>query len=812
MDDDVIRILVSTDNHLGFQDKSPTRYADSFAAFEEVLQTANSQHSDFVLLAGDLFHENKPSRRTVYNTLDILRKHCTGSSPVYMEIMNKQEEIFKQNSLKRVNYEDPYQSICMPIFAIHGNHDDPSRDGIGDPLSALDFFSAANLVNYIGKHEQVEDIEITPILIRKGKTTIAIYPLGAIRDERLNRMWTNKKVKFLKPSADSGLGVVINIFVLHQNRDYGRGRKNCVHETMIPEWMDVVIWGNEHECVPSMVESLAGTFRIYQPGSSVATSLSEGESSRYPKHMGLLEINLEKFRLRPIAYKQVRPFVYGDLALSSVEGLDARSAKLEETVLEVVTARVKQLIREARSLITAEMMHPEGENDRLFSIKEPRKVIVRLRVDYSGFPMNCLNLQRFGTKFIDEVANPSDIVLFARKKLEALKGGATAGASGHSTAFQSEFTAWLEGDKEAVNKIKVEDLVCDALTNQQKQLGLLAPEHLSLALEEFVIRKVPSAINDVVEETLETTQKLLRKDPAAKNKDDIQAVALRVKESRSSSARGSGGSPAARGSASTSSDTNLSPPAVQPRSRGGTTSKANNVTSAKATKSTRKRPDPEEDEEDDDEYDEFHEETKAPAKRGRANASKGKAAVPPAKKSKTAVTSARPSRASARTTKTPVYVDPDDDIDEMSLESGDESDAFDDIKEAEDDDEEELLDSSEEEDTRGRGKGKRKPTASVKKKAPATSTARAAPKSTSRATAARGKGKAPAPVIEDISDDSCSELPPTPAVTGGRGSKRQTPSNSKQQTLLNFAPAPGSTTSSSRSVRKKNTSSAMDDW
>ena len=68
-----------------------------------------------------------------------------------------------------------------------GNHDDPSRDGIGDPLSALDFFSAANLVNYIGKHEQVEDIEITPILIRKGKTTIAIYPLGAIRDERLVR-------------------------------------------------------------------------------------------------------------------------------------------------------------------------------------------------------------------------------------------------------------------------------------------------------------------------------------------------------------------------------------------------------------------------------------------------------------------------------------------------------------------------------------------------------------------------------------------------------------------------------------------------
>lgn len=88
--------------------------------------------------------------------------------------------------------------------------------------------------------------------------------------------------------------------------------------------------------------------------------------------------------------------------------------------------------------------------------------------------MNCLNLQRFGTKFIDDVANPSDIILFAKKKAEGQKSLA-AGGVGHSTAFQSEFTAWLEGDKDAVNKIKVEDLVCDALTNQQKQLGLLAP-------------------------------------------------------------------------------------------------------------------------------------------------------------------------------------------------------------------------------------------------------------------------------------------------------------------------------------------------
>jgi hypothetical protein len=100
--------------------------------------------------------------------------------------------------------------------------------------------------------------------------------------------------------------------------------------------------------------------------------------------MGLLEINLEKFRLRPIPYKQVRPFVYGDLALSTVEGLDPRSARLEESVVEVITARVKQLIRDARDLITDDMTSAADGDDRSFLIKEPQKVIVRLRVDYTG--------------------------------------------------------------------------------------------------------------------------------------------------------------------------------------------------------------------------------------------------------------------------------------------------------------------------------------------------------------------------------------------------------------------------------------------
>jgi double-strand break repair protein MRE11 len=48
-----------------------------------------------------------------------------------------------------VNYEDECYSVDMPIFCIHGNHDDPTRDG-GELLAALDLLAISNLVNYFG--------------------------------------------------------------------------------------------------------------------------------------------------------------------------------------------------------------------------------------------------------------------------------------------------------------------------------------------------------------------------------------------------------------------------------------------------------------------------------------------------------------------------------------------------------------------------------------------------------------------------------------------------------------------------------------
>ena len=47
-----------------------------------------------------------------------------------------------------VNFEDPNLNVGLPVFTIHGNHDDPSGEG---NLSSVDVLSSSGLVNYWGK-------------------------------------------------------------------------------------------------------------------------------------------------------------------------------------------------------------------------------------------------------------------------------------------------------------------------------------------------------------------------------------------------------------------------------------------------------------------------------------------------------------------------------------------------------------------------------------------------------------------------------------------------------------------------------------
>ncbi len=52
------------------------------------------QNVDLVLLGGDLFHDNKPSRNTIVRAMDIVSKHCLNDRPVAFQVLSDQRQNF----------------------------------------------------------------------------------------------------------------------------------------------------------------------------------------------------------------------------------------------------------------------------------------------------------------------------------------------------------------------------------------------------------------------------------------------------------------------------------------------------------------------------------------------------------------------------------------------------------------------------------------------------------------------------------------------------------------------------------------------
>ncbi|CAH1762816.1 9077_t:CDS:10 [Entrophospora sp. SA101] len=456
--DDTLSILIATDNHLGYLGRDPVCKNDSFETFKEILQIAKDNDVDFILLGGDLFHENKPSRRTVYQTTKLLREFCMGDRLCKFRIVNNESNDLSQSGgINTMNHIDPNFKIAFPVFSIHGNHDDPSGEG---NLCALDVLSASGLINYFGKSKVVDKIIIKPIHIQKGNTNLALYGMGNIRDERLHRMFDAQNVEF--PRLTEDVNDLLNILVLHQNRvPHGT---NYIPESCIPNFFDLVFWGHEHECLIDPLHNSARGFHITQPGSSIATSLCEAEAA--PKHVGILKICRGQFRMEKFRLKTIRPMVIDTIVLSEISELLSNDYN---------NNLINYLNRKA--------------NEEWYKLNEHN----------TNPPLPLIRLKVMIYKFFLRVANPEDILLYQRKRPNT-----------KNQDNNPNYSIDYENDTiEQLSNKKVTDLIDEMLDSLQ----ILPKNGLNQALSSFINKDEEDATCVVYEHALQNARDKILEDP-----------------------------------------------------------------------------------------------------------------------------------------------------------------------------------------------------------------------------------------------------------------------------------------------------------
>jgi double-strand break repair protein MRE11 len=361
-----------------------------------------------VLLAGDLFHDNKPSRKAMYQVMRSLRMNCFGEKPCELEWLSDASDVFDE-AFNHVNYEDPDINVAIPVFSIHGNHDDPTGDG---NFCSLDLLQVSGLVNYFGRMPESDKIEIKPILLQKGQSKLALYGMSNVRDERLFRTFTGEGVKIFKPNVQHKDW--FNLMAVHQNH-HAHNETGYLPENFLPDFMDLIVWGHEHECLIDPRLNSEMMFHVMQPGSSVATSLVPGEA--VPKHVAIVEITGKEFKVEKHRIKSVRPFVTKEIVLANDERFRSLAKvkdnrhRLTSKLIDVV----EELIEEAK----AEWLAIQDEDDPPDEVPLP---LIRLKVEYTapdGGRFDCENPQRFSNRFVGKVANVNDVVQFYRKKASA---------------------------------------------------------------------------------------------------------------------------------------------------------------------------------------------------------------------------------------------------------------------------------------------------------------------------------------------------------------------------------------------------------
>ncbi len=484
---------------------------------------------DMVLLAGDLFHDNKPSRKAMYQVMRSLRINCLGEKPCELEMLSDASDIF-EGAFNHVNYEDPDINVAIPVFSIHGNHDDPSGDG---HFCSLDLLQVSGLLNYFGRTPESDNIAVKPVLLQKGQTKLALYGMSNVRDERLFRTFRDGNVKFFRPKVQQSDW--FNIMAVHQNH-HAHSETGYLPENFLPEFLDLVVWGHEHECLIDPRYNPETFFHVMQPGSSIATSLVPGEA--VAKHVAIVNVTGKEFTVEKHRIKSVRPFLSKEITLATdkrFKGLEKQKENKHDITIELMEI-VNEMIQEAK----AEWLAVQAEDDEEeLAGQETPLPLIRLKVEYTapeGGRYDCENPQRFSNRFVGKVANVNDVVYFYRKKPPGSSKSLPSKINRHIFMLGSTLleTEKVNGDMPeesvlasmAIDNMRIEKIVREYFTAQSLKILPQAP--FSDAVSQYVEKDDKHALEVFVNESLSgQVKQMLELDD---DDEDLDSIMERIRD------------------------------------------------------------------------------------------------------------------------------------------------------------------------------------------------------------------------------------------------------------------------------------------
>ncbi|XP_046736595.1 double-strand break repair protein MRE11 isoform X2 [Diprion similis] len=411
--------------------------------------------------------------------------------------------IFKHCLNKTVNFEDANLNVEIPVFSIHGNHDDPSGPG---QIGSLDLLSVTGLVNYFGKWTNLNEIQLAPLLFRKGCTNLALYGLSYIKDQRLSRLMRDGKVHTLRTKE---INDCFNIFVLHQNR--AKHAENAfVPEEDLPNFFDFVLWGHEHECRIETEQVGKKHYHICQPGSPVATSLCQGEA--VPKHAGILKVYKTGFKLQKLKLKTVRPFVFDTLNVDDNNDIKIQSSeKISDSIEKYVDNYIENI------------MMPKAADQLSGDPHQPTLPLLRLRVFYTDEKQK-FDTFRLEQKYVDQVANSGEIILLRKKKsglakredLDDYNVDDTDAVIEEALGYDEDEPEWNKTVQGGIRKYF-------ASGNKKNKLTILSLTGLNEALSQFVDKGDSNAFDDIIEHQMKQTLEYINS-KTLENPDEIADV------------------------------------------------------------------------------------------------------------------------------------------------------------------------------------------------------------------------------------------------------------------------------------------------